>query len=115
MKIIPTDPNKTIKAVARGSDPETSWEAAHELNQAEQKNQTLTQNRMYVLSLLKLVGPCTDEWLVFCYPQYFSEHPQSPSGIRTRRKELCREGLARWTGHKVSGRTGRNMRTWEAL
>jgi hypothetical protein len=97
-----------IQPVARRTDPETSHEAAASV-------EDLTEKRRLVLTLLREIGPCTDEWLVFCYPQYFPEHRQSPSGIRTRRRELVDAGFARWTGEKVQGKTNRMMRVWEAL
>jgi hypothetical protein len=94
------------RARARTSDPETSHEAAESVQ--------VLENQVRVYQVLSQLGPSTDEWLVYCYPQYMS-HQQSPSGIRTRRKELCRKGLVRWTGEKVRGRTNRLMRVWAVV
>lgn len=105
MRIIPMDPEERAKA--RRGDPETSHQAAESV--------AVRENQVYVYQVLSQLGPSTDEWLVYCYPQYMSEHRQSPSGIRTRRKELCRKGLVRWTGEKVRGRTNRLMRVWDVV
>jgi hypothetical protein len=102
MRIIPMDPDE--RARARTTDPETSHLAAESV--------AVRQNQIYVYQVLHQLGPSTDEWLVYCYPQYMRDHQQSPSGIRTRRKELCRKGLVRWTGEKVRGKTNRLMRVW---
>lgn len=104
MKIIPMEPGE--KARARTTDPETSHEAAESV--------AVRENQVRVYQVLSQLGPSTDEWLVYCYPQYMS-HPQSPSGIRTRRKELRDKGLVRWTGRKVRGQTNRMMRVWEVI
>jgi len=98
MKIVP---------MARPSDPETSWEAAASVTPNVQTN------RGYVLRALELIGPCTDEELLEEYPKYFPNNPQSPSGLRTRRKELCRLHLVEWTGRTVTGHTNRKMRIWK--
>jgi|SRR3954468_15959695 hypothetical protein len=103
MKIIPTDE----KAHARRTDPETSHQAAESV--------AVRENQVYVYQVLSKLGPSTDEWLVTCYPMYMGHHPQSPSGIRTRRRELCDKGLVRFTGEKVRGKTNRLMRVWEVV
>jgi hypothetical protein len=105
MKIIPMDPEE--RARARRSDPETSHMAAESVS--------VRENQVRVYQVLSQLGPSTDEWLVACYPMYMSEHPQSPSGIRTRRKELWRKGLVKWTGKKVRGKTNRLMRVWTVV
>jgi hypothetical protein len=102
MKIIPMDPQE--RARARREDPETSHAAAESV--------AVRENQVYVYLTLSRLGPSTDEWLVYCYPQYQARHPQSPSGIRTRRKELCDKGLVEATGEKIRGKTGRLMQVW---
>jgi hypothetical protein len=105
MKIIPMDPEE--RARARRADPETSHQAAETV--------AVRENQVYVYQVLSQLGPSTDEWLVYCYPQYMRDHPQSPSGIRTRRKELRDKGMVQWTGQKVRGKTNRLMRVWEVI
>lgn len=105
MRIIPMDPDE--RARARSTDPETSHLAAESVR--------VRENQARVYQVLSALGPSTDEWLVYCYPQYMSEHPQSPSGIRTRRDELRRKGLVTWTGKRVRGRTNRLMRVWAVV
>jgi hypothetical protein len=70
----------TNYAVARNSDPDTSWEAAHSL-----KNLTQIQNQ--VLGVLKQIGPATDEAIHEFY-EWCYDIRVSPSTTRTRRKEL---------------------------
>jgi len=110
VRIIP-DPNR-IKAVARGGDPETSWEAARDLNADPD---ALNENRKRVLNLLRTLGPSTDEWLIYCYPRYYPEHPQTEQSIRSRRNELRKLRLVRWTGDHGQSRHGKRMRIWEAV
>jgi len=91
-------------AHARNSDPETSHEAAESVE--------VVKNQLYVLAVFSQICPCTDKTLVATYPRV-SEHTQSESGIRTRRKELVDKGIVRWTGELVRGDTNRRERVWD--
>ena len=93
-------------AHARKSDPETSHEAAESVE--------VVKNQLYVLAAFSQICPCTDKTLVATY-QRLSEHTQSDSGIRTRRKELVRKGIVRWTGDWVRGDTNRRERVWDLM
>lgn len=94
----------------RSSDPDTSLEAA------EKAVTNAGTIRHRVLECLR-IGPMTDDELI----AWFREHELkgSPSGVRTRRKELESDGLvhrhpvdgkslnggraARWYAHKTEG------------
>ena len=67
-------------AVARSSDPDTSWEAAKSLGD-------LGELQKKVLEVLKQIGPATDEDIHEFYEWVYSTRV-SPSTTRTRRKEL---------------------------
>lgn len=88
-------------AVARHSDPDTSWEAA-------QSVRNIRESQAEILTLFRSHGPMTDEEARERY-----SGRQSLSGFRTRRSELAHQGLIRPVGKKP-GRTGRRMIVWEA-
>ena len=98
-------------AVARRTDPSTSWEAARSVSD-------LTAKQAEVLALVRHYGPMTDEDIAGRYRLDIDflvrKERQSPSGLRTRRNELVKAGLLRWTGETKIGTTGRKMRVWEA-
>lgn len=88
-------------AVARDSDPLTSWDAARSLGE-------LTQRQADVLAELRAWGPMTDERLVTLV------RDQSPSGVRTRRSELVAAGLVVDSGERVeSPNSHRKMIVWK--
>lgn len=93
-------------AAARGSDPDTSHEAARSIDR-------LNTRRLEVLRVLD--RPMTDMRLVAAYAeQTFGEvptvHAQSQSGIRSRRSELVQLGLV---AHVDTIRIGsRRHRVW---
>ena len=89
------------QAVARATDPQTSWDAARSVTDLTGKQKT-------VLEVLQYREPLTDEEI---YREV--RLVMSPSGARTRRSELVRKGLVRWSGETKRGKTGRNMRIWE--
>ena len=95
-------------AHARATDPETSHAAAASVGDVR-------TSQMYVYSVLKAFGPCTDEELVDIYEHLPNVDPQSPSGLRTRRAELVRLGLVEYTGEKRAISTGRMARIWAAI
>lgn len=92
------------QAVARGSDPDTSWEAAHSLS-----SEKIRQSQIEVLELFRAEGPMTDEAARRRY-----RGTQSASGFRTRRAELVDRLLLIDTGRRERGATGRRMIVWAA-
>ena len=72
--------NYSSFAVARNSDPDTSWEAAKSLGD-------LGELQKKVLAVLKQIGPATDEAIHEFY-ELMHDVRVSPSTTRTRRKEL---------------------------
>ena len=93
-------------AVARSTDPETSWEAAIKVT-------NIRESQAKIWSILAKVGAMTDEgileamikrgWLI------------SPSGCRTRRHELCELGLVEHSGNYSKTIMGNRSRVWRAL
>lgn len=92
------------RAVARASDPATSWAAASSL-----EPDAIGRGQRFVWTLLQDHGPMTDEDLVILAASILS-----PSGARTRRCELVARGLVRDTGDRVRLRSGRMAIVWEA-
>lgn len=88
------------QAVARRSDPETSWAAAASVTDIRQ-----SQNEVF--AMFRKYGPMTDEDLAARY-----EGRQSPSGLRTRRSELVHLGLLRDTDQRRLLSTGRKGIVW---
>lgn len=86
-------------ARARASDPETSHAAARKVNVA--------RCRMIVLQALTELGTATSDDLV-CH----CAGDVSPSGVRTRLKELQRDGVVRVCGERVNER-GNRVRVYE--
>jgi hypothetical protein len=96
---------------ARTTDPETSHAAAASLEH-------LTERRQAVWAILAEYGPLTDEALLAIYDQFAEDRivpPQSPSGIRTRRNELTKLGLAIDTGQRGTTVSGRAAILWGAV
>jgi len=91
------------RAVARSTDPSTSWEAARSV-------QNITEHQGEVLAAYRGRKDMADEDLVLNLQRSGSR--QSPSGIRTRRAELVALGLLADTGDRVVGSTGRRMILW---
>jgi len=93
-------------AVARSTDPETSWEATIKVT-------NIRESQAKIWSILAKVGAMTDEgileamikrgWLI------------SPSGCRTRRHELCELGLVEHSGNYSKTIMGNRSRVWRAL
>lgn len=123
---MPHDPDalfdlpKPARAHARHTDPDTSHEAAESLDA-----DTITRSQAEVWAVLDYSGPCTDTALVTLYqyhdanrtdlPGYGTVLPQSPSGIRTRRRELVEKGRVADTGHRLRLGSGRNAIVWKAV
>ncbi len=96
----PAEVVSPIRAVARRSDPDTSWEAARSVT-------NLRKSQEEVYAVLAASDGLTDEqignWL---------HASQSPSGLRTRRAELVARGLVVDSGKRRVGPTGRRMIVW---
>ena len=91
-------------AVARSTDPDTSWAAAH-----SQTPDKIRQSQTKVLRMLRRWGPMTDTTLVHLMSG------MSPSGIRTRRRELVDMGLVHDTDARVTLASGRKAIVWAAV
>lgn len=100
------------RAVARRTDPDTSWEAAATVHDIRRSQEA-------VLILFKGYGPMTDEeaWAKYAaaHAEFGGKPRQSPSGLRTRRSELVTARLLRDTGERRRGSTGRRMIVWGAV
>ena len=104
-------------ARARTTDPDTSHAAAESLDP-----DVITRNQGAVLRLFEgsdtaYQGGLTDAALVTVYearmavdPEHFPQ--QSPSGLRTRRKELTQKGRLRDSGNRVRLDSGRLAIEW---
>lgn len=91
-------------AVARGTDPQTSWQAAQSIAPED-----LRASQVQVLDILRRHGPLTDEEIY-----RFVNGEQSVSGARTRRSELVDAGLVRDSGRRATTAAGRQTIVWEA-
>jgi hypothetical protein len=94
----------------RGSDPDTSREAAHSLPSA-----VVRASQEAVLELLRRIGPSTDVEIAVVYEQERTARSwpaQSPSGLRTRRSELVQLGLVADSGQRRQLPSGRNGIVW---
>lgn len=72
----------------------------------------IRQSQMEVMRALRRVGPCDDTTLVNEIQSNERYGWQSESGIRTRRKELERQGMVIDTGKRVALESGRTARVW---
>lgn len=93
-----------MTAVARATDPDTSHEAAMSVS-----NYISVQHA--ILDIVARWGPLTDEAIA----QHMASVPMrtTPSGLRTRRKELVEQGMLRANPRKVRISTGRLATRWE--
>ena len=90
--------------VARNTDPDTSHEAA-----ASVRNPGLDREKVYA-ALGE--GPMTDEEILErCHAHYATTI--SPSGARTRRAELVKEGRVADSGVRKRLHTGRRAIVWQ--
>lgn len=100
-------------ARARSADPDTSHAAAASLT-----SDAIRRSQQAVLRVLRDRGPMTDTSLVNEYEVQAwkgAAPKQSPSGIRTRRKELVEMGFVQAAGKKELLDSGRYAHTWEAV
>ena len=94
------------RAVARNTDPETSWEAAMSV-------QGIRENQARIWSILMRSGSMTDQRI---YREFtFNEYSISTSGCRTRRKELVDLGLVENSGKQALLPSGRHSILWRAV
>jgi hypothetical protein len=103
----------TTVAHARTSDPGTSHAAARSITP-----ETMRASQRAVLRIFERQGAMTDEQLAKEYDHRFTWEPslfprQSPSGLRTRRKELTDAGLLRDSGIRRKLYSGRLAIVWE--
>lgn len=99
-----TDNDPEPRARARRTDPQTSHDAANSL-----PSDRIRASQNAVLSFLRRHGAMCDADLV---ARYDGEPQQSPSGLRTRRKELERRGLVVDTGTQTLLPSGRWATVW---
>lgn len=97
-----------VKAKVRRNDPDTSWDAA--VSQAPDKTR-----RLYVAihRVLLARGPMTDDELLHSFDTLRFTH--TPSGVRSRRKELAEAGWVRDTGDKRPSNAGSPSIVWAAV
>lgn len=94
---------------ARTTDPATSHEAAASVS-------GVTDKRHACLLAVQAIAPCTDEDLWAYYSSTAAQRGwpmQSPSGLRTRRAELVRDGSLRDSGMRSRTPAGRRCIVWE--
>lgn len=96
--------------LARATDPETSHEAAASVVDK------LRESQRDVLRVFSQFHALTDEELIgqFGWLVAFGGKPQSPSGIRTRRKELVVAGKIALFDYTTNA-NGRRVQRWRAL
>lgn len=90
-------------AVARRSDPRTSWDAADSV-----KN--IRESQAFILDLLSTYGPMTDEEIYKLLGEGYS-----PSGARSRRNELVEKGLVQDSGRRALTKSNRRTIIWRAV
>jgi hypothetical protein len=102
--LIPKPWADEVHAVARRGDPETSWQAAESVKDIRGSQQE-------VLSLFRCHGPMTDEEVSYAAKR--EGVIQSPSGLRTRRRELVDLGLLQASSRRSRTASGRSTIIWE--
>lgn len=103
------DPARRVgpQAVARRTDPGTSWQAARSVDR-------IRESQAQVLAILRRYGPMTDEEIASVAATWPEGTRQSPSGLRTRRAELVDLGVVKDSGLRGKTRSGRSTIVWEA-
>jgi hypothetical protein len=94
--------------LARQDDPETSHQAAAQLNRGEISVAICDE----IVRLVRLLGPLTDAQLLDYLEHSHISRYVTPSGMRTRRKRLERTGILYDTGRRTRGETGRMAIRW---
>jgi hypothetical protein len=102
-----------MPAYARRTDPETSHAAAASIGE-----DSLRASQAAVLAVLRTHGPLVDVELDEMYDQMRIDGwpipEQSPSGLRTRRRELVDLGFVIDTGERGMLESGRRAILWRA-
>jgi hypothetical protein len=93
-------------AVARATDPETSWAAANSVKD-------IRKSQEQVLQMFRRYGPLTDEALIA--RASIAGIAQSHSGLRTRRNELVTLGFLKDSGERGKTLSGRSTTIWELV
>lgn len=95
-------------AHARSTDPETSHAAASSVTR-----DTRSETQRALVRLLRRYGPMTDAEIAERYYIATKHAPAcSPSGLRTRRSELVRDGHVVDTGKRRTLTSGRKAIVW---
>lgn len=97
---------------ARTTDPETSFEAAASVTKVRASQEA-------ILGILRDHGPLTDEQIALVYENRVKQGAdvprQSPSGLRTRRDELVKQGKVRDSEERGTTASGRRTIIWELV
>lgn len=113
MQSIPSDLSAALdeqgeaRPVARSTDPSTSWQAARSVCHIRE-----SQAKIYTI-LAKSEDPLVDDDIYFRFRATFGRI--SPSGCRTRRKELVDLGLVKDTKARRELDSGRYAILWVAV
>jgi hypothetical protein len=91
-------------AVARATDPETSWDAADSVKD-------IRKSQEQVLKIFRRHGPLSDEAMI--HKASIAGVMQSHSGLRTRRNELVTLGLLKDSGRRGKTMSNRSTTIWE--
>lgn len=97
----------------REDDPDTSRQAAQSISKAN-----LSASRQAILELFQKYGSMIDEDLSARYAILASEGSApflSPSGLRSRRSELCQSGYLVDSGERGKTHSGRASIIWKAV
>lgn len=95
---------KNVKLPVRSTDPETSEQYA--------EPEKLRQQHSNILMVYQKNGALSDTDLWLNYRSMFPDQRISPSGLRTRRKELVSKGLVKDTGSLGKTASGRATIIW---
>lgn len=97
-----------MPARARYTDPLTSHQAARSIREED-----LREQQRVILRLLREIGPLTDERILVWLHR--NDYMLSPSGARTRRKELVDLGFVEDSGFRGKTASGRTTIVWQAV
>lgn len=107
LSLFDDDDDDSERAHARHSDPDTSHDAAASVTHLRRSQEAVRQ----VLATMPFGG--TDEDIAWRYSLTPDTPLQSPSGLRTRRKELVKRGLVQNSGRRARLESGRQAIVWE--
>lgn len=100
-----------MRAVARCTDPDTSHAAAASLGDLRVSQSAVLD--LFVDAAKAGIQSLTDDQLVRWYERQGREPRQSPSGLRTRRRELTDAGFIEDTGDRTRLASGRQAVLWK--